>query len=456
MRTANSPDDSTAPLPLFDDDTMAAFVAQGFVRFEPGLPSDFHEFIHRQTRTAFANGNPGNNILPVVPELQAVFDEPRIRGALTSILGPDYAMHPHRHCHLNLSGSDGQKLHKDAFSVRFHRIQEALVFYYPHDVTVEMGPTAIVPGSHYHGKQLDGDMPAEMPVCGKAGTVTVAHYDLWHRGTPNRNPADRYMVKFLFTRMSQPHEPSWNSENRPWSNGDSVWTGLHSTIWDWHRGEPGTTAPDTRSDPLPLLEQLGDDKESIRLRAAYRLGRIGESVLDALGEKMISADEEVRHAAGYALSAIGAPATATVSKALKEPSPDRSIPIEVLGNIGTSAAAAVPDLMQILATGSPAEKGRAADALGKMGGSMAVPALLTALRADQAEDVRGTAALALARLAPDTPETISVLESALQDTSWYVRGQALQALERIATGAAQRILLAHVRTARWCPVAARS
>ena len=365
MSTVHPPNESKALARHFDDDTMAQFIERGFVSVEPELPGDFHEHIHRQTLAAFASGNPGNNILPLVPELQTIFEEPRVRGALASILGPDYAMHPHRHCHVNLTGSDGQRLHKDAFSVRYHRIQEALAFYYPHDVDEDMGPTAVVPGSQYHGKQLDDEMP-ELLVCGKAGPVTVAHYDLWHRGTPNRASADRYMIKFLFTRMSQPHSPSWDSNGEPWPREDSVWSDLHSTIWDWHRGQAGSSPLDNGDDLVPLLERLGEENESSRLRAAYRLGRMGESAVGPLGDKLKSADEEIRHAAGYALSAIGPAATEAVSSVVESASEiDRTIAVEVLGNIGEAAADAVPLLTRILSKGTTSEKGRAADALGK-------------------------------------------------------------------------------------------
>ncbi len=443
----------------FDDATMSEFVTRGFVSFEPELPADFHDFIHRQTRSAFTSGNPGNNILPLIPELTTVLEEPRVRGALSSILGPDYAMHPHRHCHVNSSGSEGQRLHKDAFSVRFHRAQDALVFYYPHDVTAEMGPTAVVPGSHYHGKQLDEEMPAEKTLCGKAGTVAVVHYDLWHRRTANRSSADRYMIKFLFTRMSQPRAPSWNSKGEALPTDSSVWWPLYSTIWDWNAGRSPKPQIDTDDDIQPLIEQLGDVSESVRLQAAYRLGRRGgEAALAALADKLLSADEEVRHAASYALSAIGPAAVETAMTALDQPrSADRSIAIEVLGNIGEAAAVAVPALARLLSAGSSDERSRAAVSLGKMKGSVpeGLQALIEALRTDEDDNVRGCAALALARLAPGAPEATAALESALQDTSWYVRGTALEGLERIGTADARGALVAHLRASRWCPIAAR-
>src|SRR5207249_2173216 len=111
---------------------------------------------------------------------------------LTSVLGPSYAMHPHRYCHLNRPGSDAQRLHKDDYSysgdrdVRHHRSRWAMAFYYPQDVTEEMGATSILPGSQYYMTQSHDPENAELPLCGPAGTVTIVNFDVWHRATANR------------------------------------------------------------------------------------------------------------------------------------------------------------------------------------------------------------------------------------------------------------------------------
>ena len=77
------------------------------------VPMEFHETIYHKTDALFAGAvdfrgdrrhNPLNNILPLVPELQVVLESPAVRGALTSILGNGYVMHPHRHCHPNFAG----------------------------------------------------------------------------------------------------------------------------------------------------------------------------------------------------------------------------------------------------------------------------------------------------------------------------------------------------------------
>jgi len=63
-----------------------------------------------------------------------------------NLLGPTYVLHPHRYCHRNEPGSTAQRLHKDTrdFSgdhhLRHHRPRWLIAFYYPQDVSSEMGP----------------------------------------------------------------------------------------------------------------------------------------------------------------------------------------------------------------------------------------------------------------------------------------------------------------------------
>ena len=43
-----------------------------------------------------------------------------------------------------------------------------------------------------------------------AGSVILLHYDIWHAGTANTSDRVRYMMKFLFDRISESTKPSWN------------------------------------------------------------------------------------------------------------------------------------------------------------------------------------------------------------------------------------------------------
>ena len=200
---------------LLADDQMRHFIVNGYVIVNTDLPASFHDFIYEQTEIVFEKeGNPGNNLLPRIPEIQAVFDDKWVIGGLTSVLGEDYYMQPHRHAHFNQPKSEGQQMHQDSGKEWSHHTRRLLVFYYPQDTPVELGPTAIAPGSYYYNTPDGATASNEFPVCGKAGTVAIVNYDLWHRAMPNRTDKNRYMMKFLFARMSEPQSPHGTVKRR--------------------------------------------------------------------------------------------------------------------------------------------------------------------------------------------------------------------------------------------------
>ena len=82
-------------------------------------------------------------------------------------------------------------------------------FYYPQDTTEDMGPTAVLPATQYYETHESAHAQQELALCGEAGTVTLVHYDLWHRAMPNQSDKKRHMLKFLFTRLDEPKAPSW-------------------------------------------------------------------------------------------------------------------------------------------------------------------------------------------------------------------------------------------------------
>ena len=203
------------------DEELQRFLVDGYLVLRPDLSADFHRRLYdRLGKVIERAGNPFNNILPLVPELGRVFGHPLVVGALASILGHDYYLHMHRHCHDRAPGSEAQRLHKDSLynsryavdcNRRHHHARWAMAFYYPQDTGEEMGPTAIVPRSQYLLQQQREE--DEIHLTGAAGTVIIVHYDIWHRAAGTVNAArNRYMVKFLFTRMSDPEQPSWRHD----------------------------------------------------------------------------------------------------------------------------------------------------------------------------------------------------------------------------------------------------
>ena len=133
---------------LFTDEQMRQFLTRGFVTMKVDMPDGFHRGIYDRCEEVYEKeGNPGNNILPRVPELQQVFDHPTVDGAFNSILGPDYVMHTHRHGHLTKGKSEDRGWHKDSYwgyrKIRYHHPRWAMVFYYPQAITLENGPTRV-------------------------------------------------------------------------------------------------------------------------------------------------------------------------------------------------------------------------------------------------------------------------------------------------------------------------
>ena len=94
----------------------------------------------------------------MVPELGEMLNDPYVVEAATTLLGPNYLVHPHRHCHTNFAvpGMETpamlQGFHKDGHAVKprpRHREPRWLIlFYSPQDTPLQRGPTAVMPGSH--------------------------------------------------------------------------------------------------------------------------------------------------------------------------------------------------------------------------------------------------------------------------------------------------------------------
>ena len=451
---------------LLTDDQMRHFIVNGYVIVNTDLPASFHDFIYEQTEIVFEKeGNPGNNLLPRIPEIEGVFDDKRVIGGLTSVLGEDYYAQPHRHAHFNQPKSEGQRMHQDSGKEWSHHTRRLLVFYYPQDTPVELGPTAIAPGSHYYNTPDGATVSDELPVCGKAGTVAIVNYDLWHRAMPNRTDKNRYMMKFLFARMSEPQTPSWNSEKTKWDQNEPIGSDAHQKmfqhVWDWHYGKMNADMPNNGQslESVPeLIERLGGGSESKGLSAAYALSEFGESVVPALMEAFNDESETIRRNAYYALSAMGAPAVASLIGSLGHLDPQvRESAAEALGDIGSPAQAAIPALVKALADESERVRYHAAEALGTVGQreSTASPALSAALR-DENERVRQDAALALARIGPHAADAASALGAVFSDGNMYVRGDAVHALYRIGTPEAREILYRFLMRTRWCSVTDRA
>ena len=427
----------------------------------PDFSGAFHERVYEQLAKVIANGgNPGNNVLPRVPELQQVLDHPKVHGALHSILGPDYYLHLHRHVHDNHPGSKGQNLHKDSlynsrYAVdekrRHHRTRWLMLFYYPQDTPLELGPTAILPRSQYLNVQRPEGVE-EVPLCGEAGTVVLVHYDLLHRGTPNTADKTRYMAKFLFTRMTEPDSPAWDHRDPAWIPTNDPQDAIWRHLWNWHRGAADSREPTTALSVSALSDRLREEAEIVGLSAAYELGARGTEAVPALIDALHEEAEAVPRNAAYAFNRIGPLAVpALLEAARNEDARVRARVLDILGDMGPVAADAVPHLIDRLEDDAEDPRRRAAEALGTagQGSSHLAGPLGELLRNDPSGEVRRNAALSLARLGPNAAAAVPALAQGMMDDNHYVRGFSVYALSRIGTPEATQALVKHLQTMRW-------
>ena len=210
---------------LLNDTQMVKFISNGFVILESGVSTAVNKNILDKLNAL--DSNPGDEVLDYVPELSEIYESLPVAGALTSLLGNDYSINDHRHCHKNPSGSRSQVWHQDSIDgaqiQQRHgtSIKQILMMYYPQDVDDRNGPTAIIPGSHLlsnHSRDRtasQGNFKHQFLGKLNAGSVILLHYDIWHAGTKNVSGKIRYMLKFLFDRTSDSKIPSWkhNSTN---------------------------------------------------------------------------------------------------------------------------------------------------------------------------------------------------------------------------------------------------
>mmetsp|Transcript_15882 Transcript_15882/g.29016 ORF Transcript_15882/g.29016 Transcript_15882/m.29016 type:complete len:659 (+) Transcript_15882:99-2075(+) len=214
---------------------LAFFIQHGYLVLKPSVKAGHavHKLIRSGAVGLDGRQERGNNCVPMLPEIGEVLDAPEVVSALTTILGAGYILTPHRHCHVVDEESPSQPFHRDSFfsfeQFRHWFPMEVMVCYYPQAVTLEMGPTAVIPGSQYHQGRLRraamelnpggwGDnVGEEMLTSEEPGMCVLMHYHLWHRASSRAEGREaqvklkkeymgdasikRYMIKLQFRRV---------------------------------------------------------------------------------------------------------------------------------------------------------------------------------------------------------------------------------------------------------------
>jgi hypothetical protein len=221
---------------------MAHFVAHGALRMDAVVPKD----LNQQAIGVLDAGIPA---VPYGTPLSETFDEgsfaqrlvqlPEIGGAIHSLVGPEPTVDHHAVHIRKAHEGTAQNLHADAIiDVRTDAFDVQLM-YYPQEVTLEMGGTLSVPGSHLR-KTNESDTGRYQNLRGQtrltcpAGTVVFLHHGIWHGGRRNDSDLDRYMFKIRFNPTVRQLR-LWNTDDLY----DDAVTAELNTIFPWYEHATG-------------------------------------------------------------------------------------------------------------------------------------------------------------------------------------------------------------------------
>ena len=277
--------------------------------------------------------------------------------------------------------------HKDKLGrIRYHVPRYIFLFYFPQDTPVARGPSRVIPGSQYQDHATEEDYRfAYVPDQVQAGNCILAAIDIDHAGMSNLTDQTRHMVKFNFLRTHNPQEPSWDGGDGDWQEpaetlGRYVHPQTWSYVWDWMRGRRKVGFEPVRDIDRHISQLNGADQQQ-RLAAIYSLGAMGEPALEPLlsslerveGQNHIEPPYYVRKTDGifevrgdplerrwtkdgyicqdeaFALGCLGEIAVDPLMLLLDREDPWIAINAAfALGEIGSSAARAVPRLASML------------------------------------------------------------------------------------------------------------
>lgn len=484
-------------LPLLNDEQLRAFIVDGFLTVDCGLPPAQHARIRSDLEWMIDHGpNQGNNVLPLVPALERVIASPAVRGALTSLLGPDYVLAPHRYAHDNAPdarrtslrgayqpgfGTPDPWVHQDSHSPlarpRHHQLWHAMVMYYPQETSEAMGPTRLVPGSQWQAAVMPGDERRALPATGGAGTCIVTHFDLVHGRSANVEESTRFMIKFVASRVRAPTAPTWPSVQERWqapaARGgawrlDAAW----QHHWRWMRGD-GPARSRTAANIDDLIAAF-DRNEPERIEAIYAAASLGVGAVPALSDRLRAPprrcwneDAVVMEDAAYALAALGAPAVPELRRlARHDVAWVRINAAFALGEIAAAARDALPELVALLQDPAHAVVRTALDAIGQVGGVDREQLLACSRLLDEpppswrepllrgwsgVDQVRANLALASLRLGVGTrsPVIEDVLVRCLDEQGGYASGYAIEGLLRLGTRSGMERALRYLVPRRW-------
>jgi hypothetical protein len=246
--------------PLLGSVRMAHFVAHGSLRLDAVVPPEMNAegiTVLREGLPGVPYGSPVPDAYPDGSFVRRLLELPSVAGALHSLVGPGPAVDHHAVHIREPRQGQAQPLHGDAIIDARTDAFDVQLMYYPHDITLDMGGTLSVPGSHLR-RTNESDTGRYQNLRGQsrlvcpAGTVVFLHHGLWHGGRRNDSDAVRYMFKIRFN-PTVPQRRLWDTSDL----GDPRVAGELATTFSWY--EPATARLEVYNRVLLWRSLTGDD-----------------------------------------------------------------------------------------------------------------------------------------------------------------------------------------------------
>jgi hypothetical protein len=221
-----------AEVSLLSTKQVAAFVADGYLRFDALVPEAISEAVlselaaggppssfgaAAQSPAQAWAGRPLAGLFRDWRALASLVELPAVSAIIQSLLGGG-ARYDHHYAHV-IPPNQGwsQPWHADAILDPRRTAFDIQLFFFPHETPRQMGGTMVLPGSHL--RQINEaaiaryqNFVGQTAMACPAGSLLVCHHGIWHCGQPNLTSRPRTMFK-LRLGPSAPQRRTWDTRD---------------------------------------------------------------------------------------------------------------------------------------------------------------------------------------------------------------------------------------------------
>jgi hypothetical protein len=204
--------------PTLTDTQVLEFCKQGYLLLEGVVPDEINS-----RAVSYLERKPSHEPTEILLEdwfIDNVILNSQAAGAVRSLLGQNFGLPIIMSNHRVTCPSPAQQWHRDGNSRHGPALNYLQVFYYPEDCSLDLGPTELLPGSHFlfslsknmgHYGGIRGAFRAAAP----AGSIFITVYPIWHRRSAASGEGLRNLLKYNYWRTALPqrdwiHEPEFD------------------------------------------------------------------------------------------------------------------------------------------------------------------------------------------------------------------------------------------------------